>query len=331
MHFTSFSWTLLFATFALIGNCLVGQGQDKELQSMFPNGIAAVVEDDIITVHQLRRQVSPLIQQIRLDSRSATEFEANLQRATREVLDSMIDRVLIVKEFERKGMIVPDAFMQSEFRRNMLERFDGDRSKYIRFLQQEGKSDAQYKEELTDNIIVGFMEREMLQSLSGVSPQRIRDFYNENKIRFYQEEALKLRQIMLSPIAGETEDRLMKMGQSIVEELNNGAEFAALAKERSVDDMASNGGDWGWVKRSDMRKELADVAFSLKEGTFSNPILLDKYIFILYAEDKVEEGFKPLNDVRDSIKEAITTREMRDERSKWIQRLRKDAYVKYYI
>lgn len=323
---------LSFAILSLLGvSVLCAQKKEEELQSIYPNGIAAEVEGDIITVHQLRRQVAPLIPQIRIDSSNSADFDRNLQNATLDVLNSMIDRILIVKEFNRKEMVVPESFRQTEFRRTLLERFDGDRTKYIRYLQQEGKSDAQYKKELTENIIVGFMEREMLKSLAGVSPQRIREFYNENKVRFYQEEAVRLRQIMLAPIANETESVLMQEARAIIKKLESGADFAELAAERSVDDMAENGGDWGWLKRKDMRNELAEVAFSLSKGQYSEPVLLEKYVFILYIEDKIEEGFQPLDDVREQIKQAITTREMREERAKWIQRLRKDAFIKVYI
>ena len=46
------------------------------------------------------------------------------------------------------------------------------------------------------------------------------------------------------------------------------------------------GGDWGWVERSVLRKELADVAFSLAPGQVSDPIDTPDAVYLMLVEDK---------------------------------------------
>jgi peptidyl-prolyl cis-trans isomerase C len=57
--------------------------------------------------------------------------------------------------------------------------------------------------------------------------------------------------------------------KKIIDQLNKGGDFAALAKANSKDPAAQNGGDLGFFKKADMVPEFADVAFALKPGQIS--------------------------------------------------------------
>lgn len=55
----------------------------------------------------------------------------------------------------------------------------------------------------------------------------------------------------------------------IIADLKGGADFAAIAKKVSTDPGAQNGGDLGWFKKGDMVPEVANAAFALKPGQFT--------------------------------------------------------------
>ena len=67
-----------------------------------------------------------------------------------------------------------------------------------------------------------------------------------------------------------------------------GEKFEDLAKEFSNDMKRSKGGDWGWMKRSDFKKEFSDPAFDLKKGETSKLILLPEGAFVLFADELPE-------------------------------------------
>ena len=71
------------------------------------------------------------------------------------------------------------------------------------------------------------------------------------------EEEVHARHILVN-----SEDEAKK----IIEQLNHGADFAALAKKDSKDPAAQNGGDLGFFKKADMVPEFATVAFALQPG-----------------------------------------------------------------
>jgi parvulin-like peptidyl-prolyl isomerase len=120
--------------------------------------------------------------------------------------------------------------------------------------------------------------------------------------------------------------------KELIAQLKDGARFIDIAIEHSQDTMAEKGGDWGWVMRSDIRKDLADVAFNLEANAFSEePIVIGNHVFILYVEDRKDEGIQPIEEVRELIENKIMTAISRDSQQKWVARLREDAYIRLFI
>src|SRR2546426_1096536 len=59
------------------------------------------------------------------------------------------------------------------------------------------------------------------------------------------------------------------LGEEIVAKLDGGAKFEDMAKLYSEGKEAKEGGDWGWIGKDVLRKELNEVAFTLKPGEHS--------------------------------------------------------------
>lgn len=296
----------------------------------FKQGIAAQVEDRIITFEDLRREMGPLIPRVRQESRSPQEFEQRITALYREILQNLIDRVLIVKEFHRKEYRIPQSIVENEFERIVAEDFGNDRARFLEHLNAQGKNVREFRRDLLERIQVSVMRGQLRKSQSEISPERIEKFYNENKIHFYEEERVHLRLIMLRPIADESPDLLRQNAESVMQELHSGRPFSEVARQYSQDGRRDRGGDWGWIKRNDLREELSDVAFSLAPGTFSQPVRVGQEIFILFAEDVRDEGIQPISMVRDRIEDILAGQLARQSQQAWLERLRRDAFIKFY-
>ena len=124
---------------------------------------------------------------------------------------------------------------------------------------------------------------------------------------------------------------LRQTAKKVINELDSGANFGDIARKYSQDDMSRKGGDWGWIERKDIRKELSDIAFALEPGKYSQAIEIGGTIFILYAEDKREEMIQPVAQVRDIIENVLVGEIARETQEKWLSDLRNDAYVRYFL
>ncbi len=321
----------LIALFAVLGLTLSASAQQSRDMLRLGNGIAAIAEGQIITVEELRRELEPIIPRLRVESRNEQDFRRRIDELSKEVLQNMIDRIIIVKEAENKGLLIPQSYIDQEYNDVLQRDFGGDRARFLQYLKAQGQTPREYRESIRKRVTVNVMRQQNRKSQSEMSPERIEAFYVRNKIKFYQNESMHLRQIILTPMADEGLDLLGQTAKKIMTELDEGTNFSDLARKYSQDEMSRRGGDWGWLEREDIRKELSDVAFDLEPGAHSQPIELNGTVFILYCEDKREEGIQPISEVRDTIEDILVGDIARETQERWIEDLRNRAYVRYFM
>lgn len=329
----------LFAAVALAASALAQSAASspspdpvaQNLNLRFANGIVAVAEEKIITVADVMQYIGPLLPQLRQEARNEKEFQERLEQLQDSAIQDLIDRVLIVKEFRKdEKRQIPINYIDQEIANELAERFEGDRSKFLAYLRAKGQTIRDYRREVEENIIFSYMQGQQRKSSSVVSPVRIETYYNENKDRFYREDAVHLRLIQLSRTESDTDETLLQKANEVLARFKAGEKFEDLAKEYSKDMRRSKGGDWGWQKRSDFRKEFSDVAFDLKKDEASKPILLPEGAFILYAEDRKFAGIQPIDEVRDQIERIVIQQMQRNTQERWLERLRRNGYIKHY-
>jgi peptidyl-prolyl cis-trans isomerase SurA len=304
---------------------------DDNLNLLFTNGIVAIAEDKIITVDDVRREVTPLIPQIQREARNEQEFNQKLDALQDNAIQNLIDRVLIIKDFQKDDKKhVPENFIDNQIADQLNEQFDNDRSKFLAYLRARGTTMRDYRKEVEEDIIYNYMMHQQHKSQSIVSPVRIEQYYKENKDRFYQDDSVHLRLIQLSRASGQTDGELKGQSEAILLRLRSGEKFEDLAKEYSSDSRRAKGGDWGWMKRSDLKPEFSEPLFAVKKGECSEPVVLPEGCFLLYAEDRKYAGIQPLDEVRDQIERILVQQMGREYEDRWLERLRRNGYVKHF-
>ena len=299
--------------------------------SRLANSIAAIAEDKIITVEDVRRKLQPYLPELQKKAEGdPMKFRKLIEEFENQIIQEMTDNVLIVKKFyEDKGQI-PPSFVDNEIEETIITQFDGKRANYLNYLQSIGKTPEEHRQEVKEDIIVNYMRSKMRKSASVVSPVKIEDFYTEHKDQFYQEEAIHLRLIRLTQVADEDADVLDQTAQEILKKLDQGYAFDELAMKYSNDAKAKKGGDWGWVSRGSLVEKLGEVAFSLKPGEHSEPLPLGKNLFILFVEEHRPAGYLPLQDVRSDIEDMLISQMAHEAEDRFLERLRRDGYVRRF-
>lgn len=98
------------------------------------------------------------------------------------------------------------------------------------------------------------------------------------------------------------EDEIERIRRNVLRSGN----FEKVAKEKSIDKTsAENGGDIGYVLRSELVPEFADVAFILKAGAISKPVKTQYGWHIIKVEDIRPAQFLPFDEVKDRIKQKL--------------------------
>jgi len=328
---------LLASTLCLRAQTKPASSPKDGLDLRFADGIVAIVEDKIITVDDIRRDIGPLVPTLQKEARNEKEFNDKIEALQDDIIQNRIDRVLIVKEFnkpkdgdEKNKRQVPASIIDNQIAEIQITQFDGDRSKFLAYLRSRGLTLREFRKEQEEDIIYNYMRQQQHKSQSVVSPVKVETYYKENKDRFYQEDSALLRVIQFTRGSADNDAMLRAKAQAVVAKFHAGDSFAELARQFSQDTRRNKGGDWGWTKRSDMRKEFSDVLFNLKKGEVSEPIITPEGSFLLYVEDRKFAGIQSLDEVRDEIERILAQQMTRQSQERWLERLRRNGYVKTF-
>jgi peptidyl-prolyl cis-trans isomerase C len=130
-------------------------------------------------------------------------------------------------------------------------------------------------------------------------------------------------EIRASHILVKTEDE----AKEIIKQVEGGADFATLAKEKSIDKgSGENGGDLNWFTKDTMVKEFADAAFSMQRGDVSKvPVKSQFGWHIIKITDSRMQTPAPLDQRKDDIRQALAQETAHTE----VQKLIGESKVEY--
>ena len=291
------------------------------------DGMAAQVNDDVITFSQVRELTGPL------EASLVTNFSGNaltekIKAIRLRALNDLIDRQLIIQEFRKiKGSIPPYA-VDGNINGMIREQFGGDRSAFLRTIAAQGLTLDKIRKMEEEKIIVQAMRSRQFKEDPEVSQGKIEAFYREHRQEWTTGGEVKLKMIKIVP--GNEQAAKKKMITEIHDKLVHGADFGDLARIYSEDSTQDKGGDWGWVKRGDLNPDMEQVVFALPTGKVSDVIELNHTYYVLLAEEKRGFNTKSLKEVRDDIERHLLQIERQKQQQGWLDRLRKKAYVKIF-
>ena len=326
----------LFLLLNLLMAAVTVRAQDQtDPQAQVINGIAAVVNGDVITFSQVQEIIAAQIKSA-AQIYHGDELQEKVKVMRQQAIKDLIDRSLVLQEFHKKEFTIPEYIIDDGVQRIIRQDFGGDRAAFVRTLQAQGFTMARFRQVQKDKIIVQAMRQAKTNDNFIVSPVKIREYYDKNSAAYTTPEQVKLRMIVLQQgaAAGDASSdanvNKKQMAEEIREKLSAGGEFDRLAQMYSDDSTKETGGDWGWIERKTLNEELSKVAFSLKKGEISPIISLDNSYYILMVEDKKPAITKPVSEVQTEIVNNLVQQEKIKAQERWLDGLRKQAYIKIY-
>jgi len=318
----------------LLGGILLGAfvSPAPAQQPEVVDGVAAIVNTDVITISQVRELVGERERALR-EAYVGPDLIEKVKELRLGALKDLVDRQLILQEFksmEENGANIPDHVIEDRVQSIIREEFGGDRAAFIRTLQAQGYTLTKFREIEREKIIVQAMRQAKVTDNFVVSPKQIQDFYDKNKDAYSLPEQVKLRMIVLREGTGDiAEGDKLQTAREIRQKILSGAEFERMAQMYSEDEATSDvGGDWGWIERNMLNEQLTKVAFSLKAGETSDVLKIGDSYYILFVEARKNATVKPMAEVRDEIESRLIQQERMKAQQRWIDTLRRKAYIK---
>ena len=325
--------------FAIFATCLlapISLPSAWSQQAEVIDGVAAIVNSDVVTISQVRELVGARERAMR-EAYRGPDLADKIKEMRLAALKDLVDRQLILQEFRKmqeKGANIPDYVVDDRVQTIIREEFGGDRAAFVRTLQAQGYTLTRFKEIEKEKIIVQAMRQAKVTDNFVVSPKQVQDFYDKNRSAYSLPEQVKLRMIVLREGnqddigAGGGGDK-EQTAKEIRQKLLGGAEFERMAQMYSEDESTSDtGGDWGWIERNTLNEKLTQAAFSLKAGGISPVIHIADSYYILCVEARKNASVKPLGEVRNEIESNLMQQERMKVQQRWLDTLRQKAYIK---
>jgi peptidyl-prolyl cis-trans isomerase C len=158
----------------------------------------------------------------------------------------------------------------------------------------------------------------------GPSQEEVEQFYEQNKAaQFTTPEARCTRHILFN------KDQKAK-AEEVKQQLQNGGDFAELAKEYSQDPgSAEQGGDLGCLGRGETVANFEEAVFNAKQGEIVGPVETEFGYHLIEVTEIQEEATQPLSEVEGQIRDQLTTEAQSQEFTAWLQKQREQRNVKY--
>ncbi len=294
------------------------------------DGVAAVVNGDVITYSQVRMLSAPREKLLR-SQYTGQELANKLKEARELALKDLIDRRLVIQAFKKESYEIPDHIVDQRMREIIRESFRGDRNTFIKTLEAQNYTLGEFKEKEMERIIVQAMRSKNVKTSLIIPPNKIEEYYKQHRDEFTSKEQIKLRMIMIPGHADTGNSAAQKaMAEEVLGKLASGAEFDQMAQVYSEDSTRDMGGDWGWIERKTLAAPLEKIAFNMPVSRISNIIDYAGNYYILKVEDKHGGTTRSLAEARSDIEKKLIQVEAQQLQERWIASLRAKAYIRTF-
>lgn len=228
--------------------------------------------------------------------------DKEIEKFGNEVLQGMIERGLLLREAHRRELKPDNKSIDAE-----VASYDKQYSASERWQQERLKWLPLLRTNLEQESLLHLLEAQVRQ-LPPPAEQQVHDYYQHNPDKFTTPEKLRVSLILLkvepsSPAAAWK--KALEDGAAIVDELQQGGDFAALAKLHSGHESTGKGGDLGYIHQGMLAPEAQQAIAKLKPGEIAEPIRVLQGVAILRLEDRTIAKLNPFEQVRERAGELL--------------------------
>ena len=292
------------------------------------NGIAAIVNDDVITFRDVLRESHAVIQDAQkkglVDDKARHELRVM-------VLDRLVEKLLTEQKVKELGIRIGDDEIRQAVDDVKRQNNNMTQSQLEAALKAQGYTFAQYEGQLREQLERLRLVSIEVRSKVHVGDKEAEEYYRTHRDKYAEEETFKARHIFIKVDEKAPADQIqqaMNKALKVLFEARQGKDFVALAKEYSDDPAAKkDGGDLGSFKKGEMLADLEKAILPLKPGEVGELVNTPSGLHIVKLDERYTGKVKPFETVKAEIKELLY-RQKQDERfSSWVKELRAKASI----
>jgi peptidyl-prolyl cis-trans isomerase SurA len=272
---------------SVLGLALAGtaQAQPAERPDIVElDRIVAVVNDEVITLHELRSRISETFAQMR--SRNVTPPPA--EEFERQQLERMILEKVQLQHAAETQLRVDDRLLDASLSR-IAESNRMDVPQLRAAIEQDGMAWTRFREDIRKQIVMSRLRDREVESRVVVTEGEIANFIANPERKPDQDEEYNVSHILLRVPEGASPEQLIRLkarADAALEQIRRGEEFSRIAASYSDAQDAVNGGSLGWRSLDRMPSLFADAVPKLKLGEVSDVMRSPAGFHLLLVVDK---------------------------------------------
>jgi parvulin-like peptidyl-prolyl isomerase len=209
--------------------------------------------------------------------------EAEVATLQREVGDQLVARILLMREAKARG-IKPDS---AEIQKT-IQSYEQKYANSEQWTKNRAQMLPAFTARLEQESILTLLEKSV-RNVAKPEEKDVRAYYAAHQDKFTEPEQLRVSVLLLkvdpsSPT--EVWTKTQEDAKALAKRLHDGADFAAIARERSQDPSAPQGGDLGYLHQGMLPDGTEEVLGKLKVGETAEPTTLLEGVAILHLTDR---------------------------------------------
>ncbi|MBM7655010.1 peptidylprolyl isomerase [Neobacillus cucumis] len=227
-----------------------------------------------------------------------------------DTVDQIIEDKIVASEAAKKNITISNSTVTTEI--NKLKEQYGGEDAFKQALVDNNTTLTALKNDVKNYLLI----KKLIEPEITVTEDEMKTYFDQNKDSFATAEQVKASHIL---VADE------KTAKEIKQKLDNGEDFATLAKKYSTDSSTKeNGGELGYFAKGTMVTEFDNVAFSLPVGKISDPVKTTYGYHIIKVEDKKPAQAANYEASKTQIKETLIDQKVDSEYQTWIDSKKKN-------
>ena len=292
--------------------------------------IVAVVNDDVITLIELKGSIKPYTEKIRSLGYPPEKEQELLFKVRKDMLDRLINQKIEDQEIKRSKVEISEEQIDQTIERIKETNYLTDEQ--IRAaLAKDGLTMEEYRKQIKSEILRTRLVNLKVKSKIVITTEDVKAYYEKHIEEYGGKQKYHLRNIIMNvPLFSDTNKKLEIKARmdEILEKLKAGESFEVLAAKYSESPAASDGGNLGEFEFDSLSPQLQKAIEKIKPGECTPMLDTDQGYQIFFLEEILSAQGKTLEEVTPEIESKLLNESIDKKYRAWIGDLRKQSVIK---
>ncbi len=303
------------------------------------DGVAVTVNGVDITEAELQKLLKPQLERMAQQGKQLPPaFAQTLEKQLRQqILDQIIIRRLLDEKVKEANIVITEEEVINQITElAAAQRQPLSLEEFKKKIAEYGQSFDELKQQIRKGMTYQKIAEAQWAGKINITEEDAKKYYDENPTQFEVKEQVRASHILITP---DTTDPDADPNQAkaeakakihdLLEQIQDGADFAELARANSTCPSAAGGGDLDFFPRGKMVPPFDKAAFELEVGKVSDIVETQFGYHIIKVTDRREAGTTSFEQAGDDIIKQLTRKKQSEFTKKYIDSLKAEANIVY--